>query len=302
VKAPSLAIGLIFLVCARPLAAADAAPPAPASTVGDRLLFSANGATLTGGSGGGGASAQWSHTFAPQDVIGAGAEYQQIANAHWTNGVLSGALGLGSGTPATAVYAEAHEGFGDIGAHGFDYSVITAGLLNSPTPWLTVQLEERRIDVDTSHGNLPKLGLSFHVATPLLVSVSYADTAGGNLGTRLTTLRVDYAGPAVNAFAGAAHGQAAPAVLNLLGQIVRPGPKLNELFAGIGRSVGRSDWQLLADYTDLEGFKRTTITLLCTLHLDGGGRSPWGPRGSIATVPGCRLPRSRRWWYWPAHA
>ena len=107
-NAPALAIGLIFLACARPLAAADEAAPAPSSTIEDRLLFSVNGATLTGGSGGGGASALWSRTFAPQEVLSAGAEYQQIANAHWTNGVLSGSLGLGSGTPATAVYGEAH--------------------------------------------------------------------------------------------------------------------------------------------------------------------------------------------------
>jgi len=274
VNAPALAIGLIFLACARQLAAAEQSPPAPLSTSEDRLLFSADGATLTGGSGGGGASALWSHTFAPQDVLSAGAEYQQIANAHWTTGVLSGSLGLGSGTPATALYGEAHEGAGDIAQRGFHYSVLVAGLLNTPAQWLTVQLEERRIDVDTSHGNLPKLTLSFHVAKPLLVSVSYADTLGGNLGTRLTTLRVDYAGQALNALAGAAGGRAAPAVLNLLGQIVQPSPKLTEFFAGVGRSFGRSDWQLLADYQDLEGFKRTTITLLCTLHLDGRSRSP----------------------------
>lgn len=268
------AIGLILVLCARQVAAADQPPPAPASTSEDRLLFSADGATLTGGSGGGGASALWSHSFAPQDVLGAGAEYQQIANSHWTNGILSGSFALGGATPATVIYAEAHEGAGDVAQRGFHYSVVTAGLLNTPAQWLTVQLEERRIDVDTSHGNLPKVGLTFHVAKPLLVSVSYADTAGGNLGTRLTTLRVDYAGPALNAFAGAAGGQAAPAVLNLLGQTVRPSPKLHELFAGVGRSFGRTDWQLLADYTDLEGFKRTTITLLCTLHLEGRSRPP----------------------------
>ena len=269
------AIGLILLVCAPRLAAADQPPLAPPSTSEDRLLFSADGATLTGGSGGGGAAALWSHSFAPQDVLSAGAEYQQIANSHWTNGVLSGSFALGSGTPAAAAaYAEAHEGAGDIAQRGFHYSVVTAGLLITPAQWLTVQLEERRIDVDTSHGNLPKLGLSFHVAKSLLVSASYADTAGGNLGTQLTSLRIDYAGPALNALAGAAEGRAAPAVLNLLGQVVQPSPKLKELFAGVGRSFGRSDWQLLADYQDLEGFKRTTITLLCTLHLDGRGRPP----------------------------
>lgn len=278
-KLPGLALGAILLAGASQLVAADQplAPPAavtPSSSVEDRLLLSADGAWLTGGSGGGGASALWSHTFAPQDVLGAGAEYQQIANAHWTNGVLSGSLGLGHGTPATSFYGEAHEGAGDIGTHGFDYSVVTAGLLTTPIEWLTVQLEERRIDVDTSHGNLPKLGLSLHVAKPLLVSVSYADTAGGNLGTRLASLRVDYTGSALTALAGAANGHAAPAVLNLLGQIVEPSPKLTELFAGIGRSFAGADWQLLADYQNIEGFKRTTVTVLCTLHLDRRARSP----------------------------
>lgn len=277
----ALATGVTVLACARELAAADQPPiSSPAQSVGaapaveDRLTFTADGATLTGGSGGGGASALWAHTFAPQDVLGAGAEYQQIANSHWTNGVLSGSLALGSGTPTVALYGEAHEGAGDIGTHGFDYSVVTVGLLYTATPWLTAQLEERRIDVDTSHGNLPKLGLSFRVAKPLLVSASYADTAGGNLGTRLASLRLDYSGPALTALAGAANGHAAPAVLNLLGQIVQPAPKLMEYFAGVGHSFGHADWQLLADYQDIEGFKRTTITLLCTLHLDGRGRPP----------------------------
>jgi len=272
-KAPAVAIGLIFLTCARQLAAAapdqapEEAPATPAPPLEDRLLLSANGAWLTGGSGGGGASALWSHTFAPRDVLNLGAEYQQIANAHWTNGVLSGSFGLGSASSASAIYFEAHEGAGDVAQSRFDYSVETAGLLAAPSDWLTVQLEERRIDVSTSHGNLPKAGLSFHVAKPLLVSVSYADTAGGNLGTQLTTLRLDYSGPALTALAGGATGRAAPAVLNLLGQIVQPAPTLREAFLGVGRTAGRGAWQLLVDYQDIEGFKRTTVTLSCSVPL-----------------------------------
>jgi hypothetical protein len=273
-RAPAIAV--IVLAGAARLAAADQTqqPIAPSSATGDRLILSGDGAWLTGGSGGGGASALWSHTAAPQDVISAGAEYQQVSNAHWTNGVLSGSLGLGSGAPTATLYVDAHEGAGNDGVRNFDYSVISAGLFYSPAAWLTAQLEERRIDVDTSHGNLPKLGLSFRLAQPLLLSVSYADTAGGNLGTRLASPRIDYSGRAVSALAGAANGRAAPAVLNLLGQIVQPSPKLTELFAGVGRSFGRASWQLLADYQDIEGLKRTTVTLLCMLDLDGRPGTP----------------------------
>lgn len=256
------------------VAPTDQPPPASSSVVENRLIFTADGAWLTGGSGGAGASALWSHTFAPRDVLTAGVEQQEIANAHWTTGVLSGSLALGSGTPGFTVYGEAHEGGGDVAQRGFHYSVIAAGLLITSNQWLSVTLEERRIDVDTSHGNLPKLTLAFHVAQPLMVSVSYADTVGGNLGTRLASLRVDYVGQSVTALGGASRGPAAPAVLNLLGQIAEPGPQLTELFAGLGRSFSRTDWQLLADYQSLGGFKRTTITLLCTLHLDRHSHPP----------------------------
>lgn len=281
-KAPARIVAAILLACATqavfaqqsPVTPTEQAPPAQPSAVENRLLFSADGAWLTGGSGGGGASALWSHTFAPSDVLSAGVEQQQIANAHWTTGAVSGSLALGSGVPGIAIYGEAHEGAGDIGGRGFHYSVIAAGFLVTPSQWLSVQLEERRIDVDTSHGNLPKITLAFHVAQPLLLSVSYADTEGGNLGTRLTTVRADYVGQRVTALAGVSRGPVAPAVLNLLGQIIQPGPQLTEVFAGLGRSFGRSDWQLLADHQDLGGFKRTTITLLCTLHLGARGRPP----------------------------
>ncbi|HLJ37916.1 MAG TPA: hypothetical protein VKT54_05865 [Steroidobacteraceae bacterium] len=272
-------VAAILLGCAAQMCLADPQPVTPTtpgplaqpSVAEDRLLFSADGAWLTGGSGGAGASALWSHTFAPGDVLSGGVEQQQIANAHWTTGALSGSLALGTDMPAVSLYGEAHEGAGDVGQRAFHYSVVAAGFLKT-IEWLSVQLEERRIDVDTSHGNLPKLTLAFRVATPLLLSASYADTVGGNLGTRLTTLRVDYAQRPVTALAGVARGQAAPAVLNLLGQTVEPGPHLTEFFAGLGRSVGRSDWQLLGDYQDLGGIKHTTVTLLCTLHL--GSRTP----------------------------
>jgi hypothetical protein len=250
-----------------PAVAPTDAPAAQPAAAEDRLLFSADGAWLTGGSGGAGASALWSHSFASHDVLSAGVEQQEIAAAHWTTGTLSGSAALGSEASTTSLYGEAHEGGGDISRRAFRYSVVAAGFLTAPLQWLSVQLEERRIDVDTSHGNLPKLTLAFHVAPPLLLSASYADTVGGNLGTRLGTVRVDYAGRPVSALAGASRGQAAPAVLNLLGQTVQPGPQLTELFAGIGRSLGKTDWLLLADHQDLGGFKRTTVTLLCTLHL-----------------------------------
>ena len=270
-RADAVAVCLALAVVSRGGATAEQ-PPAPAAAADERLVLSTNGSRLTGGSGGGGGSVTWLRNIDSGAVIGAGAEYQQIANAHWTTGTVSGSLALGQGNVTTHLYAEVHEGPGDIGMRAFHYSLAVAGVLSTLTLRLSVQLEERRIDIDTSHGNLPKLGLSFRVTPQLLASVSYADSVGGNLGTKLATLRIDYYGKSFSAIVGAAGGYAAPSVLNLLGQVVRPSPTLTEGFVGIGKPFARTEWLLLGDYQDLAGFKRTTITLVCTVHLRARGQ------------------------------
>jgi hypothetical protein len=247
--------------------------PTPAAVADQRLVFSTNGSTLTGGSGGGGASAAWVGSIGPDAVLGAGAEYQQIANAHWTTGNFSGSLGL-PGQLKTHLYVEAHEGAGDIGNHAFHYNVVSGGLLGQLTPEFTVQLEERYIDVDTSHGSLPKLGLTYRATLQLSASMSYAKSFGGNLGTRLLTGRIDYTGSGFNALAGLAGGPVAPAVLNLQGAVISPSPQLHEGFVGIGKPFGRTDWLLLGDYQDVSGTKRTSIALTCTVHLHAQGHAP----------------------------
>src|SRR2546430_12568208 len=50
--------------------------------------------------------------------------------------------------------------------------------------------EERQIDVDTSHGSLPKVGFSMLWNRQWLASASYAHSVGGNLGTDLGTVRI----------------------------------------------------------------------------------------------------------------
>jgi hypothetical protein len=266
---------LVAALCGGEAAAVDppSPSPTPAAAADQRLVFSTNGSTLTGGSGGGGASAAWVGSIGPDAVLGAGAEYQQIANAHWTTGNFSGSLGL-PGQLKTHLYVEAHEGAGDIGNHPFHYNVVSGGLLGQLTPEVTLQLEERYIDIDTSHGSLPKLGLTYRPTLQLSASMSYAKSFGGNLGTRLVMGRIDYTGSGFNALAGLAGGPVAPAVLNLQGAVISPSPQLHEGFVGIGKPFGRTDWLLLGDYQDVSGTKRTSIALTCTVHLHAQGHAP----------------------------
>ena len=253
-------------------------PPSPSPTPGavgdERLVLSTNGSKLTGGFGAGGGSATWVGNFGSGTAIGVGVEYQQISNSHWTTGDFSASVAPGL---RTHLYVEGHEGGGDLGDRAFHYSLLFGGVLEQIDSRLSVQLEERRIDIDTSHGNLPKVGLSLQITPQLVASVSYAYSLGGNLGTRLGTGRIDYTGRAFSALAGIAGGPVAPAVVNLLpggAVVVAPAPQLREGFAGLGKPLGRTDWLLIGDYQNVGGTKRYSLSLTCTVHLHAPTPSP----------------------------
>ncbi|MGH8211185.1 MAG: hypothetical protein ACREU6_16615 [Steroidobacteraceae bacterium] len=242
------------------------------STSDDRIALSANGSTLTGTDGGGGGSAGWLHNFDADTLVGVAVEHQALSSAHWTFGSVNGSMTRGPGDARYSVYAEAHEGAGNDGPKHLKYSIETAGVIGTYFHRLSVQLEDREIDVETVHGNLPKLGLSYQWTRRILTSVSYAYSVNGDLGTRLTSARIDEYGQSVNFLAGVAVGQASAAVLNE-GFIVAPGRRLREGYAGISKPLRhlRGDLSLIADYQDLSGSKRVTVTLNYIFHVGNVG-------------------------------
>ena len=261
---PTLALVLAMTADA---ARAQGSPPGD-----DRLILGANASTLTGGSGGGGAAVTWLHGLSAGTLVGIGAEHQSIANAHWTLGSALGSVtrGTESGT-RTSFSGEFHVGSGDIGGRHFSYSLVVLGASRTLTKDLSVQLEDRQIDIDTSHGNLPKLGLTYAWNQRFQTSLTYARSVGGNLGTELFSARVDFFGGRAGFLAGGAVGRAAPAVVNLQTGIERPALNLKQVFVGVSKPFSRANLQLVADYLDLAGSRRTTLSFTYTLPLRGRG-------------------------------
>ncbi|HEV7447852.1 MAG TPA: hypothetical protein VGO18_35120, partial [Steroidobacteraceae bacterium] len=107
-----------------PIAALHAAP----STVDDRIALSAQGSSLTGTGGGGGASAAWLHNFDADTLLGVAAEYQALSVSHWAFASLSGAMTRGTGDARYTFYGEAHEGAGRDGPHAFKYRIEGLGV------------------------------------------------------------------------------------------------------------------------------------------------------------------------------
>lgn len=248
---------------------------AATSTAMDRISVIGNGSTLTGTSGGGGGSLGWLHNFDADTLVAFGAEHQKLGDAQWTFGSLSGALTRGLGDGRYTFSAEAHEGAGDDGPHALHYHIEAVGVTGTYFHRLSLQLEAKRIDVETTHGNLPKAAISYLWTQHWQTSVSYAASAGGNLGTHLTTVRIDRYSPVVNLLAGGTYGQASPTIFTL--GIVTPGHILKEGFVGASRTFARrTDVLLTADYLQLSGghddrvfpvSRRVTLTLSFMVRL-----------------------------------
>jgi hypothetical protein len=235
----------------------------------DRLTLSGDGATLTGTNGGGGGSAGYLHQLSPDALVGLAAEYQSLYTANWAFGSLSGAFShaLTSST-RWDVHAEIHEGEGHTAGQRFDYGIEALGVGSSIPGGFALDLEERQIDVATSHGSLPKATLSKNFGKHWLTTVAYAHSYGGNLNTNYTLARVDFYSSFVNLLAGGSIGRVNPVVLNIDGIFEATQTRhLDEEFAGLGKLFGRCDLMLLADEIDLQGSHHFIGTLAVTLHL-----------------------------------
>jgi hypothetical protein len=242
------------------------------SCAADRVSVTANGSTLSGPHGGAGAAVGWLHDFNDRAIAGAEVEYQSIADSHWTLGSLSGSLaGIGPGGRCS-VSGEIHAGAGDVGNHAFHYSIVAAGAGCSVAPRLSLQIEDRQIDVDTTHGNLPKITATYAWTPAWQTSIAYANSVSGNLGTELVTVRLDRYSSPWNWFFGGAAGKASPEVVNLKTGIVQPGNTLREGFVGVATPLGKAKLTLVADYLDLGGTRRVTLTANYLVALGGRGR------------------------------
>ncbi|HXR94195.1 MAG TPA: hypothetical protein VN750_28330 [Steroidobacteraceae bacterium] len=266
---------------ASPPASAPAAA-APVATSFDRIIVSGNGSSLTGTNGGGGGSLSWLHNFSPDSLIGVGAEHQVLSVSHWTFGSLTASRTLGSGNQRYTIYGTAHEGAGDDGGKPFKYRIETLGLTGTYFHRLSATLEDQQVNVETTHGNMPKVGLAYLWNPHVQTSLAYQYSFGGNLGTHLTSGRLDLYGP-VNFLGGFAVGQASPSVLNH--PTTLPPHDLKEGYVGLSKSFAgsRSELALIADYQHLSGglasvlgvpslvppSTRWTGTLTYTVRLNG---------------------------------
>jgi hypothetical protein len=243
--------------------------PAPSSTAEDRIVVSADGTTLTGTNGGGGASLGYLHNFDPSTIVGVAAEHQVLSDAQWTFGSLNGSATIGPENQRYSFYGEAHEGSGRDAGKDFDYKIEALGVIGTFDHKLSAQIEDRRIDVETTHGNLPKVSLAYLWGPHLMTTAAYQYSVSGNLGTRLPSVRIDSYWATINVFGGASWGPTSPVVFNLPTGLVSQVRQLKEGYIGVSKPFPkiRGELTAVADYLDLAGIKKATLTVSYIFHV-----------------------------------
>jgi len=241
---------------------------AGAALAEDRITVTANGSTLTDTNGGAGGSLGWLHDLNANAVLGVAGEYQRLGDSRWKFGSLTGAWTGGGEGKKWSVYGGAHIGTGDEPVRTFDYRLGEVGAILPLYRKLSLQVEDKQIDIDTTRGNLPKVGLSLSWTSRLQTSLAYARSVSGNLGTDLTTGRLDYYGSAAHFILGGAAGPASTVVLNLPPGFNFPSRNLREGFIGFSHAFKRTEILVLGDYLKIGDSKRLTLTLSYTLHLN----------------------------------
>jgi hypothetical protein len=240
-----------------------------AAKADDRISVSGDYSTLTGTNGGGGGSATWLHDLDASSVGTIGGEYEELSDAWWSFGSLALSRGFGPANQRYTVYGEIHEGGGHDGLHSFDYHIEAVGVFATFNHSLSVQLEDKRIDVENTHGNLPKAGLSYLWNPHFMTSVSYQYSVTGNLVTRISGVRLDYYSAAVNLLAGGSYGPTLPVTFDLPSGFFSDIRRVKEGFIGASKPIPRwhSEITLVADYIDLSGIKRSIFTLTYLFHI-----------------------------------
>ena len=252
-----------------------ASTPVHHSMSEDRITFSANGSSLTGTSGGGGAAGGWLHNFNPDTLLGAAVEYEALSVAHWTFGSLNGALTRGPSNQRYTLAAEVHEGAGDDGPKAFKYRVEALSLSGTYFHRFTATVEDRQLDVETTHGNLPKVALSYLWSPHVQTALAYQYSISGNLDTRLTSGRIDIYEPLVNFFGGFGIGRTSPTVIGQVGGgTVLQSRQFREGYLGLSRPLPRlhSDITLIADYQRLQGTEVPIVSPTGAFFVPGSNR------------------------------
>lgn len=200
----------------------------------------------------------------------AGASASRLGDGRWAFGT----LGLVRSAGTTVWNGDLKWGRGRRDGESFDYRQIALAwtrVMAGGAAALTV--ESRYLDIDRSRGNLVRTALRLAPHARLTGELAFQRSTGGNLGTEIVSLRLDFVpAPRFALIAGAADGHTRPEVVGIIASDpdTAAGDGYRLAFAGLSFPIRRLGATLLFERQRIAGSRRAAISLVL--------RAPLGPR------------------------
>lgn len=222
----------------------------------DAVIVAAETYDFDAGPGGRGASFDWVDCASARVVYALGGATYSIGETRWS--VARGTLSM-QARDNLWLTADMSGGSGDNPASAFDYFTVREGLTWKAFERAYAKLEHQYLRVAADHGNVYKLAAVVQPLPPLLLELGAARSAGGNLGTRSWTGRVDWVDARVRAYAGYSRGLTTPQVVDLVAGTRLPDTRTRQAFAGAFVPIGSFEIGLAFDQLRTPSSRRRTV-------------------------------------------
>ena len=253
-----IGMAMAFLLMVGPgTATAQTVAPAARSASLDTLVANAERTDIAAGPQGGTGSIEWVHTSS-RNAFNAGLISSSIGETSWTYG-RAGAMRRPF--ERTTVQGQADVGVGHERQRKYGYRAAQGSIAYELVDnRLALEFQDRYIDVDSSSGNIVKLGLTVLPVRPLSVAAALHASTNGNVDARSASLKVEahFGGRAV--IGGMSAGRSQPVLLGLSANAA-VAQTLREAFGGVTVPVKRVRVTLLVDSLELGPTRRRSLIM-----------------------------------------
>jgi hypothetical protein len=234
-------------------ALAQAPRPEKLESCAEAMLFAYESYDLGDGiARGNGGSADWIHCASSRVITTLGGGAYSIAGNRWAFGKFGASL---QARNDLWFYGDANVGSGRSPEGSFDYLTVHDGVTVKPLDRVFAKLEHQYVRIAGDHGNVVKAAVVVQPLPPLLVELGGAWSAGGNLGTRSATARLDWVESGWRGFVGYSHGRIVPQVVDIATGTRLPDTTTREWFGGA--TVVFACGELSLAFDELRTDKRT---------------------------------------------
>lgn len=228
----------------------------PLVSTADTMFLNLEFSSLSSASGGGRVAVDWLRAAEGGLDYLAGISYARLADNDWAVGHFGAFSRIGD---HLSWRGDLHLGTGNRADRSFDYQMVEAGLTwEIVDQRLYLDIEDRYLDIDTTHGNLLELGVTFLPRPRYASKLAYIRSTGGNTESDFVSGRLDIFAGRHRFLGGFAVGRTRPEAVATFGG---DAAELEQVFVGMAVPISGPELTVVLDLLRLDEVERATLTL-----------------------------------------